>query len=65
MSSHKNGSAVAIETVAKKQCKSITREEEIDGRRMEGGQSHPTVYRNLNMAPSTVTTVTKNADKIV
>jgi hypothetical protein len=33
-------------------------------RRMDGGQLHPTVYRDLNMAHSTVTTIMKNADKI-
>jgi hypothetical protein len=33
-------------------------------RRMEGGESRPTVYRDLNMTLSTVTTIMKNADKI-
>jgi hypothetical protein len=64
MSSHKNVSAAATENVAKRTCKSITAEEIMAGGRMKGGQSHPTVYRGLNMTPSTVTTVMKNADKI-
>jgi hypothetical protein len=33
-------------------------------RRMEGGQSHLTLRRDLNMAPSTVIIIMKNTDKI-
>jgi hypothetical protein len=64
MSSHENGSAAAIENVTKRPHKSMTSEEKMDARRMEGGQSRPTVCRDLNMTPYTVRTVVKNADKI-
>jgi hypothetical protein len=33
-------------------------------RRMEGWQSRPAVCRDLNVIPSTVTAIVKNADKI-
>jgi hypothetical protein len=33
-------------------------------RRMMGGQSHPTLCKDLNMSPSIVTTVVKIADNI-
>jgi hypothetical protein len=43
----------------------ITLEEKMEViRRMEGVQSRTTVCRGLNMAPSTVTTIMKNADNI-
>jgi DNA-binding NarL/FixJ family response regulator len=65
MSSHNSGSANANENLAERQCKSITSEENLEViKRMEGGQSRPTVCRALNMAPSTVTTIMKNGDKI-
>jgi hypothetical protein len=40
-------------------------EEKMDiSTRMEGGQSCPTVCRDVNVAPTIVTTIMKNADKI-
>jgi hypothetical protein len=51
--------------VAKRPCKFITLEENVEVvRRIMGGQSHPTLCKDLNMASSIVTTIIKNADKI-
>jgi hypothetical protein len=58
MSSHKSGSVIASENVDKRPHKSTTLEEMTEViRRMEGEQSCPTLCRDLNMVPSTVTTM--------
>jgi hypothetical protein len=51
--------------VAERPHKSVTLEEKTEViRRTEGGQTYLKVSRDLNMAPSTGTTIMKNADKI-
>jgi hypothetical protein len=65
MPNHKIGNASASENVAKRSHKSITSDKKLEViRRMDGGQSHPTVCRDLNMAHSNVTTIMKNVNKI-
>jgi DNA-binding NarL/FixJ family response regulator len=54
-------SATGQET--KKQCKSLTIEEKMGViRRMEKGETRSDVCRAFNLAPSTVTTIMKNAE---
>jgi hypothetical protein len=65
MPSHKIRSANASENVAKRPRKSITSEKKMEVvRRKDGGQSHPTVCTDLNLAHSNVTATMKNVNKI-
>lgn len=58
MFSLKSRRATASKNVVKRPHKSITLEEKMEViRRMEGRQSCRTIYRGLNMAPSTETTI--------
>jgi hypothetical protein len=65
MFSHTSENAAAISNVAKRPLKCITLEEKIEViRTTEGRQLGPTVCRDLNTVPTTVTTIKKNANKI-
>jgi hypothetical protein len=65
MFSHTSKSAAASSNVGKSPYKCTTLEEKMEViRRMERGQPGLTVRRDLNMVPTSVTTVMENADKI-
>jgi hypothetical protein len=57
MSSHKNGSPAAVETVDKRPCKSIIPGEKLDEVRMEGMDNH--ICWDVNMIPPSTVTIVK------